>query len=71
MALLDETAVSFALVLTKIDKLSAGEVKAAVAAADSEARAHTAAFPEIGATSALKSMGLDSVKAQVAILATQ
>src|SRR5215472_17412764 len=69
MALLDETAVSFALVLTKTDKLSADEVKASIAAADGEARKHTAAFPEIGATSALKSTGLDSVKAQLAILA--
>ena len=69
MALLDETAVSFALVLTKTDKLSADEVKTSIAAADGEARKHTAAFPEIGATSALKSTGLDSVKAQLAILA--
>src|SRR5215472_351425 len=57
MALLDETAVSFALVLTKIDKLSADEMEAAIAAADSEARKHTAAFPEIGATSALRGEG--------------
>jgi GTP-binding protein len=71
MALLDETAVSFALVLTKTDKLSADEVKGAIAAADAEARKHTAAFSEIGATSALKSTGLDSVKAQLAILAMQ
>jgi GTP-binding protein len=69
MALLDETAVSFALVLTKIDKLSANEVKAAITAADNEARQHTAAFPEVGATSALKSTGLDSLKSQLAILA--
>jgi GTP-binding protein len=71
MALLDEAAVSFALVLTKIDKLSDEDVKNAVAAADNEARRHTAAFPEIAATSALKGIGLDSVKAQLAILVTQ
>lgn len=71
MALLDEVAVSFALVLTKIDKLSAADANAAIAAADDEARKHTAAFPEIAATSAHKGIGLDSVKAQLAILATR
>ena len=71
MALLDEAAVSFALVLTKSDKLSNDEVTAAVALADDEARKHTAAFPEITATSALKSLGLDSLKARLAILATR
>jgi GTP-binding protein len=71
MELLDEAAVSFALVLTKIDKLSSDEVTAAVAAADGEARKHTAAFPEIAATSALKGLGLDPLKAQLAILTTR
>jgi GTP-binding protein len=71
MALLDEAAVSFALVLTKIDRLSADEVEVAIAAADSEARKHTAAFPEVVATSALKGAGLDSVKTQLAILTTR
>ena len=71
MALLDEAAVSFALVLTKIDKLADEDVNAAIAAADGEARTHTAAFPEVAATSAVKGIGLDSVKAQLAILATR
>ena len=71
IAMLDEAAVSFALVLTKIDKLAADEVIAATAAADGEARKHTAAFPEIAATSALERAGLDSLKAQLAILAAR
>jgi GTP-binding protein len=69
MRLLDEAAVSFAIVLTKIDKLTPDEVVAAVAAADSEARTHTAAFPAICATSALRGIGLDPLKVQLAALA--
>jgi GTP-binding protein len=69
MRLLDEAAVSYGLVLTKADKLSAAEADAAVAAADSRARKHTAAFPQICATSALKGLGLDSLKLQLAALA--
>jgi len=69
MDLLDEAAVSFALVLTKIDKLKADELDAALATAHAEARRHTAAFPEIAATSAFRSLGLDPLKLQLAALA--
>jgi GTP-binding protein len=69
MRLLDDAAVSYGLVLTKVDKLAAGDADAAVGAADARARRHTAAFPEICATSALKGQGLDSLKLQLAALA--
>jgi GTP-binding protein len=69
MRLLDDAAVSYGLVLTKIDKLASADADAAVAAADTRARSHTAAFPEICATSALKGLGLDSLKLQLAALA--
>ena len=69
MSLLDEAAVSFGVVLTKIDKLAPDEIAAAVAAADSEARKHTAAYPEICATSAFRGIGLDPLKVQLAALA--
>jgi GTP-binding protein len=69
MNLLDDAAVSYGLVLTKIDKLTAADADAAVRAADARARKHTAAFPEICATSALKGQGLDSLKLQLAALA--
>lgn len=69
MNLLDEAAVSFAIVLTKTDKLTPGEIAAAVVAADDEARKHTAAFPEICATSAFRGAGLDPLKLQLATLA--
>lgn len=69
MTLLDEAAVSYGLVLTKIDKLSASEADAAIAAADIAARKHTAAFPQICATSAFRGLGLDPLKLQLAALA--
>lgn len=69
MNLLDEAAVSFGIVLTKTDKLTSSEIAAAVVAVDDEARKHTAAFPEICATSALRGAGLDPLKLQLAALA--
>ncbi len=69
MRLLDEAAVSFALVLTKSDKLTAGELAASLVDVGAEARKHTAAFPEIIATSAFRGAGLDALKMQLAMLA--
>lgn len=69
MDLLDAAAVSYILTLTKIDELSASqrdEVKIKVA---DEARRHTAAYPDIFATSALKKLGLDKLKTHLAALA--
>ncbi len=69
MGLLDSAAVSYILVLTKLDQLSPSErVKAQTEIAE-EGRRHTAAYPEIFATSALKSLGLETLKAHIAALA--
>ena len=69
MELLDEAAVSYGLVLTKIDKLKPDEAQAATRAADAAARKHTAAFPQVCATSAFRGLGLDPLKLQLAALA--
>lgn len=69
MDLLDDAAVSYGLVLTKIDKLKPEEAARAAAGADAAARKHTAAFPQICATSAHAGLGLDAVKLQLAALA--
>jgi GTP-binding protein len=69
MKLLDEAAVSYALVLTKIDK--ADDLGGTLAAAEAEAKRHTAAYPELFATSAHKFEGLDRLKAELAGLTTQ
>ena len=69
MKLLDEAAVSYGVVLTKIDELKPGQAMAAIAAADAAARKHVAAFPQICATSSRTKDGLDPLKLQLAALA--
>jgi GTP-binding protein len=69
MKLLDSAAVSYALVLTKIDQLSKAERNKAESDAAEEAKRHTAAYPEIFATSAQKNLGLDALKSHLAALA--
>ena len=69
MDLLDGSAVSYCLALTKIDELSPDGRADAVAAAAAEARLHTAAYPEVFATSALEGLGLDALKLHLAALA--
>jgi len=69
MGLLDQAAVSYVLALTKIDQLSAAERVKAEDGITNESRSHTAAYPQIFSTSALKSLGLDALKAHIAALA--
>jgi GTP-binding protein len=69
MKLLDEAAVSYGVVLTKIDELKPAEAETAIAAADAAARKHTAAFLQICATSSRTKAGLDPLKLQLAALA--
>jgi len=69
MKLLDQAAVSYVLVLTKTDQLKAAERAGVEADIAGEAKRHTAAYPEIFATSALKNLGLDAIRAHLAALA--
>jgi GTP-binding protein len=69
MGLLDQAAVSYVLALTKIDQLSVAERTAAQSEILEVGRRHTAAYPEAFATSALKNLGLDALKAHIAALA--
>lgn len=69
MALLDEAAVAFQLVLTKADKLKPGALAAIEAKADAVARAHTAAHPLVLATSAETGLGIPDLRAELAALA--
>jgi GTP-binding protein len=69
MDILDKSAVSYAVVLTKIDQLSKSERAEAERAIADEAKRHTAAYPEVFATSALKSEGLGALKLHLATLA--
>ena len=69
MDLLDSAAVSYCLSLTKIDELTPAQHACVLAEVEALARKHTAAYPQLFATSALKALGLDALKAQLAALA--
>ncbi len=65
MNMLDESAASYRVVLTKADKIKASELAEALAATQAEARKHPAAFPVVHVTSAEKKMGIDELRAAV------
>jgi GTP-binding protein len=69
MALLDQTAVSYGLILTKADELKAGERADALAKAGAEASRHTAALAEVQLTSALAGDGIAALRTHLMALA--
>lgn len=69
MKLLDETAVSFQVVLTKADQCTTMALEERVGAIADELAKHAAGHPEIMVTSALKGSGIASLRAALARLA--
>ena len=69
MELLDRTAVSYALVLTKGDELKPAARAAALEAASAQAGQHTAALAQIQLTSALSGDGIPALRTHLAALA--
>jgi GTP-binding protein len=67
MEVMDKSAVSYQLVLTKIDKLKPREVDGVVAAATDAVKKHGAAFPHVIATSAEKREGIEALREAVAM----
>ncbi len=65
MRMLDESAASYRLVLTKADKIKAIELEAVLAATQTEARKHAAAYPVVHVTSAEKGMGIVELRTAV------
>jgi GTP-binding protein len=65
MTLMDKSAVSYQLVLTKIDKLKRQELEQVMSATLDEIAKHPAAFPELIATSAEKRTGMDELRQAV------
>lgn len=68
MALLDEHAVSYQIVLTKMDKVSADEKEKLFDDIEAMMPEHTALFPHIIVTSAHKKRGIDDLRAALASL---
>ncbi len=69
MGLLDKAAVSYQIVLTKIDKIKAPAVPKLVEATAAAIAKRPAAFPRILSTSSEKGVGLDDLKAEIQSLA--
>ncbi len=69
LALLDTSAVTFQVVLTKADKVKAAERDKVLAQVRTALSKHPAAFPEIVVTSSEKGDGIDVLRAIIATLA--
>jgi len=69
MALLDEAAVSYQIVLTKVDKISAEARASLIAALGARLAKHPAAHPEVLATSARNGDGIPELRAVLARMA--
>lgn len=68
METLDKAAVTYQLILTKIDKTSTSEYQIRQQNLLTEIKKHAAAYPEIIAVSSLKNRGLDQLRAEIASL---
>ena len=68
MELLDRSAVSFQIVLTKADLCRASELAGRVRDCTAEAARHAAAHPEVRATSASTGAGIERLRAEIAAL---
>ena len=69
MRMLDESGVSYQVVLTKTDKAEAGGLALIAERTAAELATHTAAHPEIHLTSALKRYGIAALRATLGSLA--
>src|SRR5262245_36792826 len=69
MALLDEAAVSYQVVLTKADKPKASELEAIEAKVATDLAKHPAAYPQILVSSARTGAGIEELRAAIAALA--
>lgn len=67
--LLDQAAVSTLVTLTKIDELKPAALQAVAADTAAKAAQHTAAYPEIFATSSREKRGLEPLKVNLLLLA--
>ncbi|HPF46899.1 MAG TPA: ribosome biogenesis GTP-binding protein YihA/YsxC [Emcibacteraceae bacterium] len=66
MSMLDETAVSYQIVLTKSDKVKMSEMEKTLAKTQKEISKNVAAHPKVLITSAIKGYGLDELRAIIA-----
>ncbi len=67
---LDAAAVSYQLVLTKVDQLKAPDIARAITAAETVARKHGAAHPVVLATSSQTSFGIPELRTEIRAIAS-
>jgi GTP-binding protein len=68
MKMLDETAVSYQVVLTKIDKISSAALVKVRSETELIIKKHGAAFPVLGITSSEKRIGIENLRLEIASL---
>lgn len=66
MKMLDETAVSYRLILTKGDKVKSQERDALIKRLQEKLKRHAAGHPEVSVTSAHKGFGIEELRAMIA-----
>lgn len=71
MAMLDEAAVNYQLILTKLDKLKVAEREKIILTVQDQAKKNVACHPIIMGTSSDKNIGLKELRAEIATIATQ
>ena len=69
MKLMDEQAVSWAVVLTKMDKLTARQQDEIISNTSAQISRHVAAFPHVWTTSSAEKTGIEALRAHIAGLA--
>ena len=69
MRLMDEQAVSWAVVLTKMDKLTARQQDEIISNTSAQISKHVAAFPHVWTTSSAEKTGIEALRAHIAGLA--
>lgn len=71
MKMLDTSAVSYQVILTKVDKVKAGPLGKLLENMHDEVSRHVAAYPIIRCTSSAKKQGIEELRAELARLAGQ
>ncbi len=69
MEMLDKAAVTYQIVLTKIDKISKTSLDKVLCETIAETEKHAAAYTKVLATSSEKSIGIDDLRTEIAALA--
>jgi GTP-binding protein len=69
MKLMDDAAVSWAVVLTKMDKLKQSEKAALISKTEAGISRHVAAYPKVWATSSETGDGIPALRAHIVSLA--